>query len=410
MSFSRGDQALNGSFNAGCGRSPPHGYRAGEGQLDIVARALFVSAAGQVGGAETSLLLLVTYLRKRHEVSVACPVDGRLQEQLGLLGCQCYALPGRHGGGKLVGYATWCGRASLRLRSIARQTRAQLVHANTVYAAVLTPLTAATTKCRLVWHARDCIEKPYVHRSLGRIAGRVIAVSNAVRHELIQQGVAPASVRVVHNGVADDQHVPLPRLRTGGATGSFATERAVTFANIGQFVPWKKQEQFIEAASVVAGSVPSACFWLVGDNSFAMNRKYRAGLGACVRRHGLQDRVSFVEWSTDMHKIWGEVDCLVHTADCEPFGRVIVEALAAGIPVIAVNAGGPSEIIQHERTGLLVRPRDASAIAEAMGRLASEPCLASALADSARKMVYARFRAEDTARRVAEIYDEVLAN
>ena len=110
-----------------------------------------------------------------------------------------------------------------------------------------------------------------------------------------------------------------------------------------------------------------------------------------------------------MDRIWAEVDCLVHTAEHEPFGRAIIEAMAAGVPVIAVDSCGPSEIIQHGRTGLLVRPGDDVAVAEAMLRIARDRSFADTLVQAARETVYSRFRAEDTARRVAAVYEEVLA-
>ena len=371
-----------------------------------MARVILVSAVGGIGGAEKSLLLLAAYLRKWHTIGAACPVDGPLWGELGRLGCRCYALPGcDHKRPSLVSFVVWWVCGSVRLWTVVRQFGAEIIHANTMHAALVTPLATVATGCGLVYHARDFSRKSLVAGVLGYLADRVIAISQAIRRDLLNHGINPVKISVVHNGVAERG-----QSAEGGAERDIAAVGPITFANIGQFVWWKNHELFVAAAAEAAKHLPSARFWLVGDDGFRMNVRYRAELAACVRRHALEDRLTFVEWCDEMDRIWAEVSCLVHTAEREPFGRVIIEAMAAGVPVIAVDSCGPSEIIRHERTGLLVRPRDIGAVAGAMLRIARDRSFAAALAQAAREMVYSRFRAEDTAMRVAQVYEQVLAN
>lgn len=113
-------------------------------------------------------------------------------------------------------------------------------------------------------------------------------------------------------------------------------------------------------------------------------------------------------WRNDMARVWPQIDCLVHTAEREPFGRVIIEAMLHGIPVVAVEGGGPSEILEHGRTGLLVPPQDVHRLAAAMVRIASDPCYAAALAAGGRQSVQSRFCADRTAEQVQQVYDTLL--
>ncbi|MCY2927558.1 MAG: glycosyltransferase, partial [Planctomycetota bacterium] len=94
-----------------------------------------------------------------------------------------------------------------------------------------------------------------------------------------------------------------------------------------------------------------------------------------------------------MAGIWPRVDCLVHTADTEPFGRVIIESMAAGVPVIAADGGGPSEIIERDVTGILVPPDEEASLAQAMLQMAREPAAAARLALAARRRVMEKFTA-----------------
>jgi glycosyltransferase involved in cell wall biosynthesis len=99
----------------------------------------------------------------------------------------------------------------------------------------------------------------------------------------------------------------------------------------------------------------------------------------------------------------------VHTADCEPFGRVIIEAMGHNVPVIAINKCGPSEIIQNGETGILVNPDNIKELSEAMLKIAGDKGFALKLASAAYEYVTSRFSAETTAKHIQKIYQQFLA-
>jgi glycosyltransferase involved in cell wall biosynthesis len=257
-------------------------------------------------------------------------------------------------------------------------------------------------------HARDLADFGILVRWYGRYADRLIAVSGAVKKELVSCGVRPEKIEVVPNGL------DLTVLRFPRTDGDAAGPRPVpgedfVFAHIGQFAPWKNHDIFLRAADRVACDLPRAQFVIVGDDLFGRNSLYKRSLHYWARYCAAADRIHFWGWRTDMEDVWPAVDCLVHTAETEAFGRVIIEAMAHGIPVIAADRGGPAEILQADRTGVLVPPRDVEALCRAMLRVARDARFAGALAAAGRRHVRSHFAASQTAARIQEIYEQVLS-
>ena len=118
--------------------------------------------------------------------------------------------------------------------------------------------------------------------------------------------------------------------------------------------------------------------------------------------------VHTIGWQKDMNPVWRMTDCLVHTARMEPFGRVLIEAMAHGRPVVAFASGGPAEIVDDGQTGFLVPFGNVQELSEAMLRLARNVDLAKKMGRDARQQVHEHFSAEKTAEGVMDVYRKVL--
>lgn len=147
---------------------------------------------------------------------------------------------------------------------------------------------------------------------------------------------------------------------------------------------------------------------IIGDDIFGRDAKYKKELLSRVKITTCVDKIKFVGWHEDLEQLWDKVDCLVHTAGTEPFGRVIIEAMSHRIPVIAANSCGPSEIVQNGITGLLFEPGDVKDLISAMQKIAGDTKLAGKLAEAGHRYVASNFKAEDTADKITEIYKKVL--
>jgi glycosyltransferase involved in cell wall biosynthesis len=215
---------------------------------------------------------------------------------------------------------------------------------------------------------------------------------------------------------------------------------------IAQLVPWKNHLAFIEAAARLASALPDARFVIAGDDLFGEHPAYRAELEARIARLGtpdrpcavssswrraarpapshcldtkaaaepsaatpnLKNRIFFAGYQPDIGPLLATCDVLIHPATREPLGRVILEAMAAGKPVVAVNAGGPAEIIRHEQDGLLTASDAPDELAAAALRLIRDPALAERLGAAARQRVRADFDIRRTVLEVEALYTRLL--
>lgn len=374
-------------------------------------RVLFVHLNGCMSGAEQSLILLVKRLSRVHEVVVACPDDGTLSVKLARLSIPTVViapLPKR----RFLSPATWAYgfKVSYRLCRLIRKVKPDLIHANSFYAASVAVMAGAIRRKPVVVHARDFVGFPLLSRVLGHLSRRILAVSEAVKSELVGQGVPPAKIEVVYNGVDLEASGAVDSLPAESGTNGGTTERELVFGNVGQFVPWKNQKVFIEAAVDTSQHLAHARFLLVGDDLFGRDGVYREGLLELALRASLDcaSNIEHVGWQQDMRSVWNRIDCLVHTATREPFGRVLIEAMARGIPVIAFDACGPREIITNGDTGILVESGNVDQLVDAMIRVATDRPFAETIARNGYHSVRLRFSQRETASAVERVYREIL--
>jgi len=289
-----------------------------------------------------------------------------------------------------------------------RQVCPDVMHANSFYGGPICVLLGLFTRTRVVVHARDLAKFGFFTRMTSACSARLIAVSRSVREELISQGATAEQICIVYNGIDRKEAKRQGSRVPSGHSYTTDSEQTFTYANIGQFVPWKKQSMFLDAALSVCQQLPQARFVVVGDDLFGRDSRYKRELFSQVDSSEIASKASFLGWQEDMDETWEGIDCLVHAADKEPFGRVVIEAMAHQIPVIAVDSCGPSEIIQHEETGLLVEPNDTGQLVEAMIRIAQDRSFAGRLAAKGYEHVCASFTATETASTVNRIYSDVL--
>lgn len=366
-------------------------------------QVLFVNIEGRVSGAENSLLLLAKSLPSEYSVSTACPGKGGLLSEMGDLGVRCFALPSMAGWRRFT--ARWLLgwlRINCRLLKILLRVRPDVIHANSFYSLVFLILPTLLSGGRLICHGRDFSRFAIFVKLCSWRCHRVIAVSQAVKDNLIGQGVNPDKIDVVYNGV-EVEDVDKERFKDD------CHKKAPVFAHVGQFVPWKKQKLFLEAAALVVRELPGSKFMLVGDDIFGRNPEYKDEIFQTIQRLGISKNVVFSGWQEDMDKVWDRISCLVHTADREPFGRVVIEAMARGILVIAVGRCGPREIMEDRKTGLLVEPDNVEQLSEAMLKVVREPKKARAIAINGYRHVMNNFSAQKTAECVARIYEDVMS-
>ncbi|MCY2927557.1 MAG: glycosyltransferase [Planctomycetota bacterium] len=220
---------------------------------------LLVSHEGRIGGAERSLLLLIQHLVQQGgmHVGLACPPGGPLAAEAGSLGCRIFPLSSRPrvGGISLIEAVKWIG-LSMQVRRACVAFRPDIVHANSVYSMALCWFLWPRGRTKVVWHVRDLPRRRAITRLCGRLSDRVIAVSGAVKERLLSQGLDGDSIDVIHNGIEPPTASMIDQ-RPSFIPFSDRNDGRIVFANVGQFVPWKKQTLFLAAAALVAPPSPS---------------------------------------------------------------------------------------------------------------------------------------------------------
>lgn len=305
---------------------------------------------------------------------------------------------------------TRCGRRSTALvAEFAERHKVDLIHTNTI----LTPeggKAARALKLPHVWHVRELIgpgkpfRLPFEGPSLGDYlqahASSVIA-NSWITAEQIRPWLPAGLLHVVCNGIDIQQFV---------ARSPGPKDRLVIAMVASQRARWKKHDLFIRAASQVDRSLPIE-FRIYGEDPARIPGErdaYSEGLHALVDSLGLADRFRWPGFVYPPQRIMSEVDILVHPADHESFGRVIVEAMAAGLPVVAVRGGGAAEIVVDGVTGMLTDIDSPRQMGQQVQRLARDAALRTTMGQAGRARAIEHYSLEAYAGGVREVYRDAM--
>lgn len=301
-------------------------------------------------------------------------------------------------------------RSTAAVVAAAQRWQAELIHTNTL----VTPeggRAAARLGLPHIWHVREQVgpdkhahfwgEGPRFGRYLARRATKIIANSQTAART-IAAWLPPGLLEVIPNGIDLTRFSAAPR----------PERRPVVVGMVGNLTsPAKKHGLLIEAAAMVPAELPIE--WRIYGHDPRQTggacSAYVAGLYEAVQRSGLQDRLRLMGHVSNPAQIMSELDLLVHPSDRESFGRIFVEAMAAGLPAIGTRAGGAAEIIDDGVTGLLVPPDDAAALAAAIGRLARDAALRRQYGAAGRQRAEQHYSIEQCARSVLRVYAAALS-
>ena len=362
-------------------------------------RPLIVVDSLEVGGAERHVVDLALALRREgHAVTVACSVPGSLAEPLEAARIPvCPLLGGIVKRRVSLGYAR-------ELRKLLRGERFDLVHAHVYSSAAASALATLGTGLPLVvtehtealWQGRG---GRLFSRWMYRRVAHVIAVSDAIRRRLIERDDVPAAkITVVPNSVppAREAHgdaLPLPAESAG---------EGPLVGVVARLQPEKGVAGFLKAAAHVAKELPAARFAVVGDGPL------REELLALAGRLGVRDCVLFLGFRPDAQAILGLMDVVAVPSVSEGTPLVVLEAMAAGIPVVASRVGGIPDQIRPGREGILVPPGDARALGDALLDLLRDPERARRMGEAGRLRTATEFSHESMVRKVEGIYRDAL--
>ncbi len=290
-----------------------------------------------------------------------------------------------------------------RLLGIIRKEKPDIIHLHSRRGADLLGGIAAKlsgTPCILTRRV-DNPENRYWARMKYRLYNRVVTISFGIREVLLREGIPHHKVTCVHSAV-DTQRYSNP-CDKAWFNGEFGLEDdSLTCGTLAQFIHRKGHKYLFEAIPEVLKKIPRARFILFGkgpqENTL---RSYCKGLG-------IEDKVLFAGFREDLDRIIGCLDLVIHPALMEGLGVSLLQAAAAGVPIVGSRAGGIPEIVRDGINGYLTRPGDVPSLVAATSRILMDKELASLLGDGGRKITEEHFSIKSMVGGNLAVYREMI--
>ncbi len=347
-----------------------------------------------IGGVETGTVDFAKYLKEHGHEAVVVSNGGGLVEELEKSGIKHYQLPVHKKSFRTI------LRSIKALEKIITVEKVDLVHARSRVPAWIAFFACRKSKTAFITTCHGYYGKHLFSRVMGW--PKLIIVPSEVigKHMIDDFGASAENIRLIPRSV-DLKKFALPK-------DTFQSKPEYTISIIGRITPLKGHIYFIKAMAKLIRSIPNVKIWIIGDAP-AKKESYKEELQLLVKRLGLADYVEFLGNRRDIPQLLAQSDVLVlSTITEEAFGRVILEAQAAGVPVVATKVGGVVEIIDDGKTGLLVLPKDTDEMARAVIKVLKDRRLAESLTIEASKKLQEKFTLEHMANATLKVYEELL--
>jgi glycosyltransferase involved in cell wall biosynthesis len=338
------------------------------------------------------VMALARYLpRDEFELTVCALRKQGLAEaatELGAFGVPAFSARFRPTNFTPVGVA----RATLGQWRMARVGRFDIQHSLDWTSSPFEAVMARIAGRQYIYHQRNLNEGGYASglRSKVAIAAHVIAISGAAREVALAHGARPERVTTVLLGLGAGDISPTGHRPVDGG-----------LLSVGQITPRKRHEDAIRVLAALLPAFPSLRLRVAGP---VYDERYHQFLRQLASALGVLSRVEFLGVRKDVLELMAGSQVLLHCADSEAFGWVILEAWSVGLPVVASRVGGPGEVITDGETGYLATMGDVSSLARAVQAVLVSPERASAVARRASAVLEERYSARAMVEGIARVY------
>lgn len=385
----------------------------------------FVNHAAETGGAEFALVRLVLSLDRSewHPVAVFCE-EGPAVELLRSRSIETYVIPLGAGLGKVrrgsLGSLGWLGGGRaftavsyiLKLARFFRERGVDIVHTNSMKAHVLGGIAAKLLRIPLVWHLRDSLHPlclpPMAMRWMRFLARHLpdalVAVSQSVARDALGPTKA-ARAHVVYDGIISEcfSAPACPQADTEGGAKTW------TVGIVGRLCEWKGQHLFLEAAAALIEKGLPIRFEVIGGALFGQEQ-YAERLKQFVNSSGLAPHVCFHGFVSDVSTRLLDLDLLVHASTApDPCPNVVIEAMAAGVPVVGANSGGVPELLDGGACGFLFAMDDARALSRCIEMALGNEAMRRRIAHDAWDRANRCFRSERVVGEVSAVWRPLMS-
>jgi glycosyltransferase involved in cell wall biosynthesis len=362
-------------------------------------RILQISSAASFGGGERYVADLTNTLHERgHDLYVALRPRSPLTEQLRLPPAKIKTLPLRN---------ALDVQSAHELARIVRKHKIEVVHAHMARDYSLAAYAARRnrdTKFIVTRHVLFPLNR--LHRQTLARVHRVIAVSNAVARELRKERLTNNDrITVVHNGIDMER---FEQVLAGFDRAEFLSSKGLPangllVGSIGELRTLKRHDDFIRAAAIIVQRFPQTHFVLAGVDT-STTGAVRQQLDQLVSELRLGDRFHFLGWLEDAERLLAALDVFVSASETESFGLAIAEAMAAGTAVVATATDGATEVVEDQKTGVIVPIANVTEIGNAIAALLSDEQRRKQIGLRAREAVATHFSLRRMVDEIETIY------
>ena len=298
-----------------------------------------------------------------------------------------------------------------RLWHVLEKESPDVVHCNSLHASRIAGPLSSRSKIPILGYLRDILKlRRQVIDDLNQL-NQLVSVSNATKHWHVQQGLHADRIQVIYNGVATDTF--FPQTATGWLHQELGLPREHRLLlTIGQIGMRKGLDVIVDALAPVFSQNPTVHWIVIGErhSQKAEAVDYHQQLLQATSQAPLKDRVHWLGRRPDIARIMNEADLLIHAARQEPLGRVLLEALACGLPIVATPVGGTPEIFRNISDGATLFPADdvpalTQAIQQALS-ISRNASLSAQLHQTAKQ----RFSPSQTAQQLSALYQKLLVD
>lgn len=377
-------------------------------------KILFLNHNAFLGGAEIVFVKLLKYLnRDIIEPIVITAEEGPLVEQLRAHGVKVHIMPIDSGGLaqkrdryelnliKTVRSLNICVRYAYKIADFAKSRGIDKIFCNNIRAQIYGTLAGYFSNIPVIWRFHDILSGDdfiYPVRKLmsflgnRRIVVKILPVSQAAENSLRKQGIKDWKLQTIYNGI-ETFHKSICKNKLRSEYHISSSTKLIGM--IGRITPLKGQKIVIEAVSKILKDNPHIVLFIIGAAFSEEEKNYEKSLRRLAENLGVRRQIIFTGFKKNIPSLLTELDLIVH-ASLKPdsFPTVIIEAMAAGRPVIASNCGGVPEMVQHEETGLLFPCGDSDRLASCIRYALSNEEKMCQWGEDARKRAVDKFAIE----------------
>ncbi len=288
--------------------------------------------------------------------------------------------------------------STIIIGKIVKNNNIDIIYTNSIKSSIYGVVAKIFTRKKLIFHVRDNQKFNNLYRFIIKKCDTIISISKYIFNQF------PSNLEqncLIYGGIDINYWKPDKPVRLEDNKSN-----TVIIGCIGQFTRWKNQIDFIRAAKIINESGFNIEFLIAGEDLSGREKKYKNEIIQMVEDLNLISRIVFFGRINDIKNLTSQIDILIHPAIKEPFGRVLIEAMAMEKPVVAYNCGGPIEIIENEKTGYLVEPYNYQELAEKTLRLINDKELRNKMGKIGRQRVIERFNIERHVHEMEKVFKD----